>query len=155
MLLATYVHDIDPFVFRFPGWLSWLPAEGVRWYGLSYLVGFVIAGVLMRRITAVGRTTVKPFNVADMIVAMAIGVVLGGRLGYVIFYDPTLLTRTFDSFPYWDVFAFNQGGMASHGGIDIASTARLAILLGPHTTGQRNRPNHARACCDHLPSVDC
>lgn len=134
--LAAYVHDLDPFVFRFPDWMSFIPAPGVRWYGTSYLVGFLFAGLLVRRVAKVGKTTLPVSNVADMVVALAIGAVVGGRLGYVLFYDTSLLTRTLDSFPYWGVFAFNQGGMASHGGI-------IGVVIGCMWVARRGTLNHA------------
>jgi phosphatidylglycerol:prolipoprotein diacylglycerol transferase len=55
--------------------------------------------------------------VGDLITFSAIGALLGGRLGYVIFYSPDLLWKFKGSFPFWGVFAVHEGGMASHGGI--------------------------------------
>ncbi|MEX0775212.1 MAG: prolipoprotein diacylglyceryl transferase [Phycisphaeraceae bacterium] len=112
--LAAWVHDLDPFVVRFPEG-RFLPA-GIRWYGLSYLLGFFVGYLIIRRAVRVGITTLKPMEVADMVVTLAIGAVVGGRLGYVLFYDPTLL-GAIDDFPYWGVLALTRGGMASHGGI--------------------------------------
>ncbi|MBI1335841.1 MAG: prolipoprotein diacylglyceryl transferase [Phycisphaera sp.] len=113
--LAVYIHDIDPFVFRFPD-VGFLP-EGIRWYGLSYLVGFILAYLLIRRVTRVGRSSLAPEKVADFVVTIAIGTVIGGRLGYVLFYEPSLAYTWLDGPPYWGVLAINHGGMASHGGI--------------------------------------
>jgi phosphatidylglycerol:prolipoprotein diacylglycerol transferase len=112
--LAAYLHNINPFALHFPNW-GFLP-EGIRWYGLSYLLGFLMAYAIIRRVTRVGISTVKPAEVGDMIVTMAIGVVIGGRLGYVLGYDPSLL-GWIDRAPYWGVLAINHGGMASHGGM--------------------------------------
>jgi len=111
--LATYVHDIDPFIFQFPaGW----PGGGLRWYGTSYVLGFILCGLLIRRVTQKGRTTLHPYSVWSLVTTMAFGVVIGGRIGYVLFYDISLLGFTSD-FPYWGLLAVNRGGMASHGGI--------------------------------------
>lgn len=110
-MLAVYVHSIDPHAVHL-----WGPVS-IRWYGLSYLVGFFLAFFLIRRVTRVGVSTLQPSRVADLVVYVAIGVLLGGRLGYVLFYKPSLLITTSSSFPYWDLLAINQGGMASHGGI--------------------------------------
>ena len=54
---------------------------------------------------------------------MAIGIVLGGRLGYVLLYKPQMLWEFSNTLPYWDVLAINKGGMASHGGM-------IGALLG-------------------------
>jgi phosphatidylglycerol:prolipoprotein diacylglycerol transferase len=121
--LAAWLHDIDPFVFRLPD-LGPLP-EGIRWYGLSYLVGFAIGYLLIRRVAAVGVSTLEPGKVGDLIVTLAIGVIVGGRLGYVLFYAPSLLVDVMSAPPFWGVLAFNKGGMASHGG--IAGTILAAL----------------------------
>jgi len=112
--LAEYVHQIDPFVFRFPEGFF---IDGVRWYGLSYLAGFALAYLLIKRVTKVGVSTLRPDRVGDMVVVLALGIVAGGRLGYVLFYKIDLLWSFSESFPWWDVFAINKGGMASHGGM--------------------------------------
>ncbi|HEX7010670.1 MAG TPA: prolipoprotein diacylglyceryl transferase [Phycisphaeraceae bacterium] len=121
--LAAWLHDIDPYALKL-----W---EGgpIRWYGLSYLLGFFIGYLLIRRVTRVGSSPLHPQRVADLVFQAAIGVMVGGRLGYVFFYKPALLW-TFDSHvPFWGVLAINQGGMASHGGM---IGAILAALLFAH-----------------------
>lgn len=109
--LAIYLHAIDPYAIK-------LWEDGpIRWYGLSYLIGFVIGWLLIRRVLQVGRSTFKPQQAVDIVVTLAIGVVVGGRLGYCIFYEPSLLITFTSDLPYWGLFALNQGGMASHGGM--------------------------------------
>lgn len=109
--LAAWLHDIDPYAVQL-----W---EGgpIRWYGLSYLLGFVIGFLLVRRVAQVGKSALRPQQVADLIILLAIGVVVGGRLGYVIFYQPALLWTFFDHVPLWGALALQEGGMASHGGM--------------------------------------
>lgn len=127
MLLAAWLHNLDPFLLKFPdGW----PLEGLRWYGLSYLAGFVVAGLLIRRVTTRGRSPLPPGRVMDFVVALAIGAMVGGRLGYVFFYQPSLL-GFIDGPPYWGVLALNQGGMASHGGM-IGTLAGAAWFAWRH-----------------------
>ncbi len=111
---AVYLHRIDPFAIKFS---AGFPIEGIRWYGLSYLLGFFIGYLLIRRIAAVGRTTIKPTEVGDMVVTLAIGIVAGGRIGYAAFYNPELFVTFSPSFPWWNLLALHHGGMASHGGI--------------------------------------
>jgi len=110
LTLAVYLHTIDPYAI-----MLW---EGgpIRWYGLSYLLGFFIAFLLVRRVVSVGVTPLKREMIGDLVVALAIGIVIGGRVGYCVFYQPRLL-GFIDHFPYWGVLAMNEGGMASHGGM--------------------------------------
>jgi len=62
--------------------------------------------------------------VGDLLLSCVVGVLVGGRLGYVIFYDPSLLW-TFDAAPpWWGLLAIHKGGMASHGGlVGVAAAA--------------------------------
>ncbi len=109
--LAAWLHNIDPYAIKL-----W---EGgpIRWYGLSYLLGFLIGYLLVRRVAAVGVSTLQPQKVGDWVVAVAIGIVVGGRLGYCIFYRPDLLIDFHGGFPFWGALELYKGGMASHGGI--------------------------------------
>ena len=118
-LLGAYLHTIDPYAVKL-----W---EGgpVRWYGLSYLLGFALAYMLIRHVVRVGRSTLDPGRVGDFILVMALGVVAGGRLGYVVLYRPELFWSFSGSAPWWGVLAINEGGMASHGGMVGALAASL------------------------------
>ncbi|GJM19297.1 MAG: prolipoprotein diacylglyceryl transferase [Phycisphaeraceae bacterium] len=120
---AAWVHDLSPWVFRFSG------EFGIRWYGLAYVAGFIIAYVLFRWLAKRGATFVPADRVLDAIMWGVFGVVIGGRLGYFLVYDQSLLGFT-DSFPFWKVFALNQGGMASHGGIVGVILAAWRISRG-------------------------
>ncbi len=110
--LATYVHDLDPVIFSISEKIK------LRWYGLSYVAGFLAAFLILGRLARRNLYVVTEEKVADVITYAAVfGVFLGGRLGYVIFYmipregigavlnDPLSIVRV------WD------GGMSSHGGI--------------------------------------
>lgn len=106
MLLAYYVHDLSPFLVQFGGF-------GLRWYGLSYLAGFLVGILLYRRLVQRGYSDLRPDQVADFITMGALfGVLLGGRLGYMLFYDPDRFFR--DPLVFFRIW---EGGMASHGGI--------------------------------------
>jgi phosphatidylglycerol:prolipoprotein diacylglycerol transferase len=111
-VFATYVHNLDPVIV----WI-WR-GVALRWYGLAYLLGFVVGFLLLRHLARRRLWVMAPEKTADFIAAAALfGVFLGGRLGYVLFYylpkegfaalmaDPLLVFRV------W------EGGMASHGGI--------------------------------------
>lgn len=107
MLLAYYINDLSPFAIHFSGGI------GIRWYGLAYLAGFIIGIFLYRRLAVRGYSDLMPGQVADFItMAALLGVLLGGRLGYMLFYDiERFLHNPLVLFQVWD------GGMASHGGI--------------------------------------
>ncbi|MGK0298186.1 MAG: phosphatidylglycerol:prolipoprotein diacylglycerol transferase [Gammaproteobacteria bacterium] len=83
----------------------------IRWYGLTYLAGLGLAWWLLRRRAKNSNGIWDNILVEDLIFYGAIGVILGGRLGSVIFYNlPYYLSHPVDIFKVW------QGGMSFHGG---------------------------------------
>lgn len=96
---------IDPIAFH----LGPLP---VHWYGLMYLLGFSLAWLLgsYRAKHSQGEWTFD--QVSDLIFYGSLGVIIGGRVGYMLFYDfPTLLSDPLEFFKVW------RGGMSFHGGL--------------------------------------
>lgn len=113
LLLGYWVHDWDPFLIQFG------KSFGIRYYGLSYLLGFVTAAWLLGRYWKAGRSQLPAATVSDLIIALVIGVMVGGRLGSFLLYHPEqLLADPLAFFRVW------EGGMASHGGM-----AGVAIAL--------------------------
>ena len=131
LTLGAWMHDLDPWVFRLTD------TFGVRWYGLSYVAGFALAWVLLRLLIARGAVLIPKERAADVILTAAFGAVVGGRLGYVVFYQPAMLG--FDaSFPFWGVLRLNEGGMASHGGmVGVAVSAWLISRGFKNDAGER------------------
>jgi phosphatidylglycerol---prolipoprotein diacylglyceryl transferase len=89
----------------------------VRWYGLAYLAGLVLGWLYMRSLLRqerlwAGAPPMKPEQTDDFLLWATLGVVIGGRLGYVLFYDPVL----YFSEPQ-RIFMVWQGGMSFHGGL--------------------------------------
>ncbi|MBB5191454.1 phosphatidylglycerol:prolipoprotein diacylglycerol transferase [Silvimonas terrae] len=84
----------------------------IHWYGLMYLVGFLLFLVLGRRRIKLGRPAGWQLNeLDDLLFYGVLGVILGGRLGYVLFYKPDFyFSHPFDIFKVW------EGGMSFHGG---------------------------------------
>lgn len=111
-VLATYVHQLDPVIIDLFGKLP------LRWYGLAYLAGFMAGYFLLKRLAEKKLWVMQPEKTADFIAAAALlGVFIGGRLGYIFFYQipkdgwASFLDDPFILFRVW------EGGMASHGGI--------------------------------------
>jgi len=83
----------------------------VRWYGITYLVGFAAAWYLGRRRAARVDSPVTPVQVDDLIFYAALGIILGGRIGYMLFYGfDQILENPLNLFRIW------EGGMSFHGG---------------------------------------
>ena len=102
--MITYP-EIDPVIISI-GFLK------IRWYGLMYLIGFVVAILLAKARTKKTWSPVKYSEVDDLIFYCMLGVILGGRLGYVIFYGWHQLI----SDPLY-IFRIMEGGMSFHGGL--------------------------------------
>jgi phosphatidylglycerol:prolipoprotein diacylglycerol transferase len=102
----------------------------VRWYGLMYLVGFILFVVLGRyRAKQNLLTGWHPRDVDDMLFYGAFGVILGGRLGYVLFYKPLYyLQHPLEIFQLW------HGGMSFHGGF---LGVLVALWFFARTRGKR------------------
>jgi phosphatidylglycerol:prolipoprotein diacylglycerol transferase len=111
-VLAIYVHDLNPVALPIFGGLA------LRWYGLAYLLAFVAGFLLLRHLARKGLWVLAPEKTGDFIAAAALfGVFLGGRLGYIVFYQiPKVGWQSVAADP-WMVLRVWEGGMASHGGI--------------------------------------
>ena len=108
--------NIDPVIVQ-------LGPLGIHWYGLGYVVGILFGWWYAKRLVSDprlwphGQSPIKANDIDDLLVWAALGIVLGGRIGYILFYDlPRYLANPFDIFAVW------QGGMSFHGGF-------LGVLL--------------------------
>lgn len=84
----------------------------VRWYGLAYVAGFALAAFIIYRIARRWRLGLTMDDLLTLMICAIVGVVVGGRLGYVLFYGDGY----YFAHPL-EIFAFNQGGMSFHGGL--------------------------------------
>ncbi len=112
-----YVHDLNPVLLPIYG------NVGVRWYGLSYMVGFILSYFLIKWLADKQNMGLTGAMVSVFVTYCAIGTMAGGRLGYCLFYSPDLFVKFKSDFPFWGVLAVNEGGMASHGGM-------IGIVIG-------------------------
>ena len=106
---SYYVHDLDPLLIAFP---EWFPLDGgIHWYGLSYVAGFFSAFGLLAWYYRKGRSPMDADARMTFMTASIVGILLGGRLGYMLLYDmDKLLNNPSALYRVW------EGGMASHGG---------------------------------------
>jgi phosphatidylglycerol:prolipoprotein diacylglycerol transferase len=99
----------------FPAWdpvlwdIPFLPID-IRWYGMMYVVGFLAAQQVFVRLARRGFFPVTPEQAPDLIFYCVFGVMLGGRAGYALFYDQSLL-NPLEFLQVW------KGGLAFHGGL--------------------------------------
>ena len=110
-MLAAIVHTLDPFAIEISS------GFGIRWYGISYAAGFFLGWLLLRELARRERIGLTMLQVSDLMTYLIMGVVIGGRVGHVIFYEPHLLITFHSSLPWWGLLDIHKGGMSSHGGI--------------------------------------
>lgn len=105
MLASIAYPAIDPVAFS-------LGPLSVRWYGLAYVAGFILAALVMRSLSWRWNVGLSTDDLLDIVLVAVVGLVVGARLGYVLFYGVGA---------YWSeplsVFAFWDGGMSFHGGL--------------------------------------
>ena len=121
----------DPIAIAFGPWTVagvTLGPFAIRWYGLMYLTGFILFVLLgHRRARQNMLTGWRPGDVDDMLFYGVFGVILGGRLGYVLFYKPGYyFAHPLEIFQLW------QGGMSFHGGFLGVLVAMWLFSLRRH-----------------------
>ena len=112
--------EIDPIIFSI-GFVK------IRWYGLMYVIGFVLAWLLARKRATTAWSPIKPEQVDDLIFYSMLGVIIGGRVGYVFVYGWDYLMRD----PLY-LFKITEGGMSFHGGL-------VGVMLAMWLYGRRLR----------------
>lgn len=125
-LLALPFPTIDPILIE-------IGPFALRWYALAYIVGIFLGWWYAKRLVANPRiwgpagSPMKPADIDDFVVWATLGIILGGRVGYVLFYDlPMFIDDPMAIFAVW------QGGMSFHGGF-LGTT--LAMLLFARSRG--------------------
>jgi phosphatidylglycerol:prolipoprotein diacylglycerol transferase len=98
----------------FPGWnpvAIHIGPLAIRWYGLGYLLGFIVASLLLDKMVRDGFLPLTKAAVSDLVAWLVAGVLAGGRLGYAAFYDPRMLVHPLELLKVW------EGGLSFHGGL--------------------------------------
>lgn len=104
-MLNDLYHALDPVAFT-------IGPFSVRWYGLAYLAGFILAALTMWRVSKRWKLSLTADELYTVVLACCVGVILGARLGYVLFYGAGYyLTHPLEIFAVW------EGGMSFHGGL--------------------------------------
>lgn len=104
-MLNEIYHSIDPIIFSAGPFT-------VRWYGLAYVIGFVIAGYIMYRCAKRWKVKIDLDALSVIMIGVIFGIILGARIGYILFYvDGMYLDNPLR------ILAFNEGGMSFHGGL--------------------------------------
>ena len=119
-MLNEIYHTLDPVAFS----LGPLP---VRWYGIAYVLGFICAGLVLWRTARRWRVRVDADALLTIMACVIVGVIVGGRAGYVLFYgDGYYLAHPAE------ILATNHGGMSFHGGLIGALAAGLVAAKLTH-----------------------
>lgn len=125
VLLNDIYHALDPIAF-------WVGPFAVRWYGLGYILGILLGGLVILHICKRWKINFSFDALLTVYVSAILGIIIGGRLGYVLFYggaeyfeNPAL------------ILAVNNGGMSFHGGaigMIVAALTASRILKMPFTS---------------------
>lgn len=136
MLAAIPFPDIDPALFTIPAFSLFgfeIGPLSLRWYALAYIAGlalgwrYIVQLLRADRLWPGGQRPMAPEQTEDLLVWTTVGVVLGGRIGYVLFYDfPTFAAHPLEALKLWN------GGMAFHGGM-------LAVVISVILFSRVNR----------------
>jgi phosphatidylglycerol:prolipoprotein diacylglycerol transferase len=115
-----FINNFDPVAFQ-------IMSFEIRWYSLAYILGIVIGWILCKKIFIKKSDISEKFD--DYIAYLIIGIILGGRIGYIVFYN---FSYYLDNF--LDIFKIWQGGMSFHGGL-------LGIIVSSYIFAKKNNQN--------------
>jgi phosphatidylglycerol---prolipoprotein diacylglyceryl transferase len=115
-----FINNFDPVAFQ-------IVSFEIRWYSLAYILGIVIGWILCKKIFIKKSDIGEKFD--DFITYLIIGIILGGRIGYIIFYN---FSYYLDNF--LDIFKIWQGGMSFHGGL-------LGVIVSSYIFAKKNNQN--------------
>ena len=131
-LLAIPFPAIDPVLIA-------IGPFAIRWYALAYIAGIVLGWRLVRRLVQRPGWALTPEAVDDLVFYVTLGVILGGRIGYVLFYQPGhYLTQPLDMLAVW------RGGMSFHGGLLGVLVATFLFARAPRASPSSSSPTRWR-----------
>jgi phosphatidylglycerol:prolipoprotein diacylglycerol transferase len=130
--MAIPFPDISPFVFQLPAFDLFgfsLGPFGLRWYALAYVTGLILGwrlmvGMVKKPALWGAKSPLDEEDIDDFLFYATLGVLLGGRIGYVLFYRPEMLADPLSVLRVW------EGGMSFHGGFLGVCLAVIGTALG-------------------------
>lgn len=109
----------------------------IRWYALSYITGILLAWWYVNKLIVQPNAPMAKRHTEDLVFYATLGVILGGRLGYALFYNPTMFYTVDEKSHILQLFRVWDGGMSFHGGA-------LGVLLAMIFVAWRNKLNLLR-----------
>lgn len=111
----------------------------IKWYSLAYISGILLGWFYLLKLLAAPGAPMARRHADDLVFYASLGIILGGRLGYVIFYGPEMFLRP------WQILMLWEGGMSFHGG--VIGTSLAIILLARQYQLNWLRIHDYVACC--------
>ena len=105
----------------------------IRWYSLGYLVGILLGYWMLLKLLARPGAPMSREQADDIILYATLGIILGGRIGYIVFYQPSILQNPMDVFKLW------EGGMSFHGGA-------IGIIFSIWLLARKHKLSFLRVC---------
>jgi len=115
-----FINNFDPVAFQ-------IMSFEIRWYSLAYIFGIIIGWVLCKKIFIKDTKVNEKFD--DYLTYSILGIIIGGRLGYILFYNFNYYLNNF-----FDIFKIWHGGMSFHGGL-------LGIIIASILFAKKNNQN--------------
>ncbi len=103
----------------------------IRWYSLAYITGILVGWWYLGKLCAQPGSPMAKRHVDDYVFYATLGIILGGRLGYILFYKPEMIQQPASMLKLW------EGGMSFHGGV-------IGVLLGIMWFARANKLNWLR-----------
>ena len=115
-----FINNFDPVAFT-------VFSIAIRWYSLAYIFGILFGWLIIKKFLYKDQKYFK--NLDDLLTYIILGIILGGRLGYVIFYNTQYYLNNFS-----EVFMIWEGGMSFHGGL-------IGVIIGTYIFSKKNNFN--------------
>jgi phosphatidylglycerol:prolipoprotein diacylglycerol transferase len=115
-----FINNFDPVAFQ-------IMSFEIRWYSLAYIFGIIIGWLLCKKIFIKDTKINEKFD--DYLTYSILGIIIGGRLGYILFYNFNYYLNNF-----FDIFKIWHGGMSFHGGL-------LGIIIASILFAKKNNQN--------------
>lgn len=137
-LTAIDFNDLHLSKVLLPIWIGSNHLFDIKWYSIAYIAGIVVGWMYLMRLLKAPGAPMASRHAEDLVFYATLGIILGGRIGYVLFYDPALfVSKKF--FMLW------EGGMSFHGGV-IGTTLGIILFARRHKLDWLRIHDYV-ACC--------